>query len=103
MWMTATEVSQETTVLAAFSFFSKAEGFCKPVRNELGLLPDFQGVCYFEASYTQLSRSDTDALELLVELISIYFSGFFLFAEHGFYTSSHTCVCSKFIRRFTNV
>lgn len=43
--MPAREVSQGTNVLAAFSFFSRAEGFCKPVSNELCLLPVFQEVC----------------------------------------------------------
>lgn len=42
--------------------------------------------------------ADSDALELLVEFISIYFS-VFPFAEHGSYTGFHASVCSKPIRR----
>lgn len=61
------------------------------------------GLLFWSLLHSAECRSDTDALEPLVELITIYFSRFFPLAEHGFYTISYMCVCSKFIIRFTKV
>lgn len=98
--MAATEVSQETTVLAAFSFFSGQKNFAS--LSEINCAYYLTSRAFlFEACYTQLSMSDTDTLELLVELISIYI-GAFPFAEHGSYSSFHVRVFSKPIRRLIN-